>query len=701
MKRFFLILLIIILAGAAGVGIAVMRLDAQSVRDQVAEAVRGATGKPLIIREMPELSLMPLGVRFGAAYWGLAPDGTSAPGGGISAAVKGGQVSVQFMPLFSGRVVVHEVRLDSPDIRIAETAAAPGAPETSAKQGPPPAGAQSGPIPPGLEIAELSITNGSLALDTGAGTSVRLSKLNLSLSNLKAGEEMRLELSTDLAADKPALEGAITLAAKARLQAARCELSELSTRYTPRSGLVPAALGAITLTARGAYDLNGDKIALDLLKLAAQAASLDLSGEADLKTRAFNGKAAVDGSPRRLAQAFGVRLPVKKGLESFKLQSPLVASERAIALGSIRGMLDSTSIAGALNCEPGKMHIGGNLRFGALDVDALNASGPFAPEAVAGRLAALLGPSEAHAAAKNRPTAAGAQQRAAPRQGAQAAQGKQASGNVSGLPSADLDLAIASVTAAKLRFNDISARIRGRGVYRAEPLALNLGTGGTVRLNISVDADAMRCTVSGKISNVAVGPLLQAVQGKRPVDGTADADLNGISFSGTSDKAIRASLAGRGLLTVRGIVLNGVSILPKGAPAGLGNPPTHFERLTVPFAADNGQIALAPVSLSSPALNAGGKGMVRLPQETMEFAGDIKLLGLTLPVAASGPFNDISYGLDGKRAMEGLAKNSGAILEGAKDLGLTGGKKAGSAAGRAAEGATRGAGKVLRGILRP
>jgi len=231
-------------------------------------------------------------------------------------------------------------------------------------------------------------------------------------------------------------------------------------------------------------------------------------------------------------------------------------------------------------------------------------------------------------------------------------------------------------------------------LYRIEPLTLNLGTGGTVNMKLSVDAAAMRHTAAGKVSNVAVGPLLQALQGNRPVEGTANLDLDSLACAGTAPKAIQASLSGKGLFTVHGIVLNDVSILPKDAPAGPGKPPTHFEQLSVPFTASGGIVNLAPVTLSSPTAGVKGQGTVRLPQESMEFTADVSLLKIaTIPVQASGPFADLSYRLDGKRALQMLTRVPGALVDSAKDLGGSAGKKAGDAVLDAKD--------KLKGIFRP
>jgi hypothetical protein len=93
--------------------------------------------------------------------------------------------------------------------------------------------------------------------------------------------------------------------------------------------------------------------------------------------------------------------------------------------------------------------------------------------------------------------------------------------------------------------------------------------------------------------------------------------------------------------------------------------------------------------------------VVRLPQENMEFTADISLLNIaTIPVQASGPFTSLSYGLDGKRALQMLTRTPGALVDTAKDLG-GGAAKQGEAAGKKAGGAVRGAKDALKGVFRP
>jgi len=681
MKRVLLILLGLVAFCAIGVTVVVMRLDAQAIRDQAAAAVSSATGKPLVIQGIPQISLMPLGIKFGPVYWGMSPDGAPDPAGGISVAVQSGRISVQLLPLLSGKVLVNEVRLDGPDVHIRPEKNAPAAnaapPKAEASQAMP-----EPPVPPAIEVNRLRLTNASCSLETAPGQTVRLSGLDMELDNVRLGAEMRLNLAARLAVSAPVLEGALSFKAKLRLETQKYELRELALRFTPDKGILPASTGAIDLAAQAAYDFTGGKLQLPLLSLAAQGSKVELSGDADAKTQAFTGMFKVDSAPRKLMSALGVSLPFKKGLESFRLQSPVALAGRTLSLHAIQGMLDTTALDGKLSLDMVRMYAAGNLNLGALDLDALMASAPgvFASESAA----MFLSPAEAQAA----------QARTTPSQPASGALKTQNS-SAAGLPAVDLDLACTLLTVSRLQFKDIRAKARGRGIYRIEPLTLNLGTGGSVNLKLSADASAMRYTAAGKVSNVAVGPLLQAMQGKRPVEGTANLDLDNIACAGTNAKAVQESLSGKGLLTVRGIVLNDVSILPKDAPAGIGKAPTHFEQLNVPFTSAAGIVNLAPVTLTSPTANVKGQGVVRLPQENLDFTADVSVLKVTVPVQLSGSFSDPSYGLDGKRIMNTLTKTPGALVEGAA-------QKTGSAvegAGQKAGGAVQGAKESLKGVF--
>lgn len=216
-----------------------------------------------------------------------------------------------------------------------------------------------------------------------------------------------------------------------------------------------------------------------------------------------------------------------------------------------------------------------------------------------------------------------------------------------------------------MRLTRIQAHLLGEnGRYAADPLTLRLNTGGSVAAALGADLNTHRYTLSGKAADVAVGPLLQAVRGARPLDAAAFLETQ-LSCAGATVREIKESLSGKGHLSLRNIVLNGISVLPQGVPSlpgRSGSVPTHFDALQAPFTAKTGIVTISPLTLTSPALTAKGKATISLPQDSLDFAADIHLLGMTVPVVASGPFSHISYGVDPRRTLETLIRTPGGLL---------------------------------------
>ena len=584
MKRVLLIIGIVIAVLGVGAGIVVSRVDPETMRAYLVKASTEATGKPLYLERTPQLSFMPLGVSFGAATWGMA-DGKPAAQG-ISVAVKGGVVRLDLLPLLSGRIVVREVRLDSPQVVVRPEGTAAAAPAKTPKS----AGTEILP----LELARLSISNGSLLLDMGKGQ-VRVENFNASVTDMKPGGEASVKLDMGVACAEPAVTGNLAFAAYIRQMNGGVALRQAKVTFTQLRGPLPAVAGPV-------------QVALDAMLTSGQA-----------------------------------------------------------ALDNIKGSLGNITLAGAVALEWGEVPaVRGRLQLGDINVDALLA-----------------------ATGKNTPSPADSMA-AAPAQSANAANAKD--GKPAVYPQVDMDIQALSVTVRKVRLQQLRAHVKGQGghstQYAAAPLSWTFATGGTYAGTASVELPGLRYRSSGAVQGLVLGALMQAVQGKRPVDGVASLDYS-LSCEGKDAAAIKGSLAGKGLLAATDMQLNGVSLLPKGAPVQ-GGIPTHFSQLRVPFTAQNGIISINGMSLHGEGISAAGKGMVRLPQEDMDMAATLSMLGMQIPVTISGPLANLSYGVDPKWAARMLMRAPGALLEG--------GKSAGGAAGDAAKAAGNKTGDVVRGL---
>lgn len=128
MRRVLLaVLALIILLGAAG-AVLLGRVDTDFVVRRIAAATAQATGQPLVFASAPHIAFFPPGVRFGAARWGADPAAAKADSEASRAAcgptltVKGGMAQLEWAALLAGKVVVREVRLDNPVLRLDATA---------------------------------------------------------------------------------------------------------------------------------------------------------------------------------------------------------------------------------------------------------------------------------------------------------------------------------------------------------------------------------------------------------------------------------------------------------------------------------------------------------------------------------------------------------------------------------------------------
>ena len=123
MKRFLLWTAGVLLVVVAALAIVLSQIDTAFVIRQIADATARSTGKPLVFEAAPQISFFPPGVRFGQARWGQPEMGDS-----LVFSVKSGMAELELMPLLSGSMVVHEVRLDNPVVEVRQYVAAPAIP---------------------------------------------------------------------------------------------------------------------------------------------------------------------------------------------------------------------------------------------------------------------------------------------------------------------------------------------------------------------------------------------------------------------------------------------------------------------------------------------------------------------------------------------------------------------------------------------
>ena len=674
MKRvLFIILGVVVLLGGAG-AFFLSRLDADFIVRRIAEATERATGAPLTLEAAPTLSLLPPGVRFGAARWSGEPGGNA-----VAVSLQGGMARLELAQLFSGNIVISEIRLERPEaaIRLAPAQTREHVGE-AAPAGPAPAeadrekAARTAPddaLP--FELGRLTVTQGALKLTDGERVT-RVTGFNLSLENLRRREEtsvqgdMVLELAEQGA---PELSGNLAFKGSLRYYAPNLTFRQVSLAFTPLAGLIPRELAPLQLTGEGALDLASLRLNLAEARLTTPQARLTVQGEGTLAPPAFAGAGEFSGETPALAALAGLTVPRGAG-DSVEAALRLDFSGNTLRLAGLDARGAGLTLGGDLavtmpTAAEAAAAVRGSLRLGAVDL---------APW-LAGEKAAAPAPAGAKATAKGAP---GGKTALAPGAGM-----KQ---SLNGLPTLDLRLSIAALRYGALGLADLTTRLTGKsGRYSLEDLSTRLTTGGSLKGTLSADLAAATYSVRATGAVVDIGPLCAAAGKAGLASGTAAFSVD-LRCAGADSRALVASLDGSGTLEARDLsapALREAAAALKALPVRGLSIPERITSLSAPFTARRGEITARPVTLTAQGLSARGEAAASLTREYLQGSATVSAAGLNIPLTFKGPFSDISVGVDPKFALE-----LGAKLGGIPGMG--------NAAGAAGGGAARGTGNAVR-----
>lgn len=675
MKRFLLWTTGVLLVVAAVLAIVFSQIDAAFVVRQIADATARSTGKPLVFETAPQISFFPPGVRFGQARWGQPEMGD-----GLVFSVKSGMAELELMPLLSGSMVVREVRLDNPVVEVRQYAAAPAAP---AAPGPDPdnipasapasisgaasataSGADSGAAAPrvsrspsapstptagvkapaveqaktleraapAIEMKRLVARQGVVRYTDAQGQTLTLSDLNLSVENLRPGQEAVAQCDFTFTSRRPnsakdtakdgttsaaPLSGNLALSAKVRYAPPSLALRQTSLTLSPLTGPLPKEAGPLQLNIEGNLDTNTWRMHVAKCWITTPQARLGLQGEASFNPPSFTGNLELDGSLRKLAALAGQPLkPAPRDVtDSLKIKSRLAYGDNSLNLSDIDALMDDVTLSGQfrLGMEPGApLSITTEMQASAVNLDN------YLPL----------------------PQSAKTQE-----QTADGTKGGAADG--SPLPDVNIRAALAGIRQGKVRASDVQFAAQGlRGDYKISAFSCTLGSGGVIKAEGTANVPASVYTVNGTASDVNLGALLESLDKGRPVEGTArlDADLR---MSGKSAAALQNSLSGTGLLEIRQMRLKSLPTLPANVPGIVGKPvPDSFDSARAHFTVKKGDIHARPITVSATGFSARGQAKISLPRQYLEASATVETLGMSVPVIARGPFSHIAYSLD-------------------------------------------------------
>ena len=366
-----------------------------------------------------------------------------------------------------------------------------------------------------------------------------------------------------------------------------------------------------------------------------------------------------------------------KGLPNGKLQASLQGDggidldNKALKLAPLKLGLDESKLNGEIDIQAAdKPQIGFRLVVDQLDLDAYAMPDD-------GQMAAAESP-----AATTAPAAAVT---AGGPSGNTGATAETASAPLQLLRDLNLDgsIRIGHLTVSRMHFQDVIAEVRAAdGVLKLEPADLKLYGGGfDGMLSLDARGERLKSRLQWTLDGVQLGQLLQDLNGKQSLSGTANlkADLSAL---GNTAEAITGSLSGNGNLALVDGAYTGIDLLyqlrlakalfkGKNLPAP-GRAVTDFAELLGSFQVRNGVIDNRDLSAKSPVLRVKGGGTIDLPAAGLNYGLKLKitgslegqtgkdlekLKGYEIPMTLSGPLADPKVGVDLEELLKGELGN--------------------------------------------
>ncbi|PSW04129.1 AsmA family protein [Photobacterium rosenbergii] len=669
MKKIIMALLAIIVVAVVGIAALVALVDPNQFKPMIAEQVKKATGRDLVIDGDISWRFFPsIGFDIGKTEF-RNPQGFAEPN---LAQFEQAELSVSVMPLFSqqleignvsllgGRVFIQTLEngvsnLDglSGQDKAGDNADQPATESTSveAEQ----AGSQTEQQAWQITLAGVEINNASaLIIDDKAGSQTEVERLDFSLDQFAPGE---------------------WTAAKCNIAGNTGELNfsaEGQTELLIAKALDGAELKALSLKASAkdaANDIRNANISLDSFKLG-EWSTIDFAIDGQVPDLSFNTQGStqlmVDEAVKVIdlkaakvsVDAKGASLPrpeMKIGLEAdakYHLDNGLAE------LPSLKATVDELALAGNASFQSADIPV---IRFDLssdnIDVDAFLGTG------------SESAPSQASDGEVQQAGAAG--------DNSSATNGKEKGQepDLSVLKTLDLagKLAVGQFKAANAHLSDVTLAMTVKnGVFDLSGLDAQLYQG-TIHSTAKIDANGKLPTyrVTKQIKGVQVQPLLVDVAQNDTLAGTGDITVN-VSGTGLAEKRIRENIAGTIDIRFADGAIYGVNVpeMIREARATLKGQKAEYvkEEKKTDFSAMSSTINLGKgvastnnLDIDSPLLRINGNGSTSLVDETIDFAVNTSVVAtskgqggkdidevadLTVPIDVKGNWSEPAFSLN-------------------------------------------------------
>ncbi|SMC23911.1 AsmA protein [Desulfacinum hydrothermale DSM 13146] len=677
----------VVLLATALIIAASLFMDPNDYKEPIQRAVLERTGRQLHLEGDLSLSVFPwIGLEIEDA-WLENPQGFAE---GPFARIDRAALRVKLLPLLKKRVQVATIVLDGLHVRLIRrpdgrsnwedlTEARPASAKEPAPKAPEPT-----PSPaslPLISVSGLRVNNARLEWnDALAKQSVTVSRISLSTDSIEPGTFFPVELSLQWESTQPHVLATLNLEAQAMVdpsadrwavRPARLDLSLEKADFVQE----PAKL---SLEIEGGGSLTGAALKIPSMKLhlPGLAANAQLTITQNAGIPRLEGKLqAQPVEPRRLLQILypqGLAQLPEKVLRQASLELRFLATPHSLKIPELQASLDEAQLSGRVDLsslQPVKGSFQWHLN--RLDLDqilAATAGSPTAPKASGQSAPGSPGPQPPPSSSKT-------PLRIPP--------GTDLSGMV------DME----QLRAAKLSISSVKAKILVRNDHlTVEPFQAGL-YGGKVTGSFGLSADPKRPSgaLAYQLQGVDLGALLQDLQGKESLTGTASVKGK-TTFAGLDGPSIIRSLTGTTSIRVTDGSYKGINIprmirRAKAALQGRTLAPgeeedaTDFTELTATLVMKNGVVANDDLSAKSPYLRVGGQGRLDLPAEKIDYlltttlvavprgqsGEDLKdLLGIPIPIRIQGPLAKPRYALDMQAVIQSAAK--GKVREKAKAL---------------------------------
>ncbi|CAA7626750.1 AsmA family protein [Magnetospirillum sp. SS-4] len=649
MKKILIALGVMVILAVAALIVLPGLVPADRIKDEVVTGVKTATGRDLSIQGKVAVAVFPsLSVQVGNVAL------SNPPGFSSKDLLRLGAVDVRLklMPLLSGRIEVDSFVLVDPVITLetdrqgkgnwvfdapAAEAGSPPEAKSTAKPGaakPDEAPAAAGPSD--LRLGDVRISNGRLIqIDGKTGTRQEVSGINLQVG-LKS-------LDSPLSA-----KGGLTWNGKA----VQIDLGIDSLKALMDGGATKMALS-----------VDSEPVTLGFKGSAKGGTAAGVDGDLDLNVPSVRTLAAWAGAPIAMAGS---------GLGPLAIKGHLAAAGTRVAFTKAAIGLDAIKASGDVTVDTGGIRP--NIR-GRLDVDMLDLN-PYLP------------PEDAAPAKAGGGGAGGGGKETPPQSQTQAKAGWSDDPiDASGLKAADVDFALscAGINIRKIKVGKSALKLAlkdGRMVADLTELALYRGAG-KGRVALDGTQPGVGLDASFQLKGLQAEPFLMDAAAMDRLSGTGNFDVT-VAGRGKSQRQIVSSLDGKGAATFLDGAIKGINLaamVRNVATAFTGGPAstekTDFAELGGTFTIARGIVSNKDLALKSPLLRVEGRGTVDLPQRTVNYRIDPKVVaslegqggsssaaGIVVPVLVSGPWDNLGYRPDLEALLKQNVQNVGKAVEG-------------------------------------